>query len=116
MRRIVALTLIVAGTAVGAAAADVEGVIVDWNCAKRMVQDGRQETLKRDRSCSLMRNYTRPAYGLITSDKKYYQFDDAGNRWARTLLKDSPNKDSLDVVVRGEVQGDTIQVKSMTEL
>jgi hypothetical protein len=116
MRRILVLALLVAGTTGTVAAADVEVVIVDWNCAKRMAQDGRQETLKRDRSCSLVHNYTRPAYGLITSDKKYYQFDDAGNRWAQTLLKDSPDKDNLDVVVRGDIQGDTIQVKSMTEL
>jgi hypothetical protein len=97
-------------------AADVQGVIVDWSCAKRMAQNGREKTLKQERTCSLAHNYQRPAYGLLTSDNKYYQLDDAGNKWALTLLKDSPDKDNLYVVARGEIDGNLIHVKSMTEL
>ncbi|MGH9584602.1 MAG: hypothetical protein ACRD4O_16905, partial [Bryobacteraceae bacterium] len=84
--------------------------------AKRMVKNGRERTLARHRGCSLVHNYKRPAYGLITADKKYYRLDDTGAKWARMLLKDSPVKDSLSVVVRGTIDDDTIQVKSMTEL
>jgi hypothetical protein len=116
MRRTLGLALLVLLIAGMAAAAEVQGVIADWSCAKRMVKDGRQQTLKRDHSCSLAGNYNRPAYALITGNKKYYRLDGEGSEWARMLLKDSPNKDNLTVIVRGAIQGNTIQVKEMTEL
>lgn len=117
MRRTLGLALLALLSFGGmAAAAEVQGVIVDWSCAKRMAKSGRQQTLKRERSCSLVGSYDRAAYGVITGNKKYYRLDGRGSEWARTLLKDSPDKDNLMVVVRGTIQGNTIQVKGMTEL
>lgn len=97
-------------------AADVQGVIVDWECAKPMVRDGREKTLKDNGNCSLANNYSRAGYGLITSDKKLYKLDDAGRAWALRLLKDTPDKDNLKVVTSGNIEGDTIHVKIMSEL
>jgi hypothetical protein len=112
--------LVMAGLAtVGVAqlgAADLQGVLADWNCVKPMVQDGRARTFKRQPTCSLTPNYSRAAYGIITDDKHYYKLDDAGRAWALRLLKDSPNKDSLKVVVTGTLDGDTIHVTNMSEL
>lgn len=116
MRRTLAVALLGLLMAGIAAAAEVQGVIADWSCAKRMVKNGRQQTLKRDHSCSMVGNYNCPAYALITGNNKYYRLDGKGSEWARTLLRDSPDKDNLMVVVRGTVQGNTIQVKGMTEL
>ena len=67
-------------------AADFQGVIADSNCAQDMVQKGRAETLKRNRSCSLMKDFKRSTYALITGDKKYYRLDDNGNNLARVLM------------------------------
>jgi hypothetical protein len=112
-----AAAFLTASLAVAAAsAADVQGVIVDWNCVKPMVKDGRDKVLKQNRNCSLMTNYSREGYGLITVDKKYYKLDDAGRVWALKLLKDTPDKDNLKVVVTGDIDGDTIHVKNMSEL
>ena len=102
--------------AVSLSAADVQGVIADWNCTQDMVRDGRQKVLKQNRNCSLMKNYNRAAYGLITQDQKYYRLDDNGNKLARELLANSPDKDNLKVIVSGDIDGDTIKVTNMSEL
>lgn len=109
-----ALTLCLA--AVSARATDLQGVIADWNCVKPMMKDGREKVLRQNRNCSLMTNYSRAGYGLITIDKKYFRLDDAGRAWALKLLKDTPDKDNLKVVVTGDIDGDTIHVKNMSEL
>ena len=97
-------------------AAQVQGVIADWNCAKPMVKNGREEFLKHNRGCSLARNYSREGYGLITDDKHLYKLDDAGRDWVLKLLKDTSDKDNLKVVVTGEIDGDAIHVTNMSEL
>jgi hypothetical protein len=107
-------TLLLAVTLLSAA--ETQGVIADWNCVKPMVQNGRGKVLKQNQSCSLATNYSRAAYGIITQDKHFYKLDDAGRNWALKLLKDTPDKDNLKVVVTGEIEGDTIHVTNMSEL
>lgn len=114
--RIVLFAALVLAVAVPAGATDVQGVLADWSCVKPMVQDGRQKTLQQNHSCSLGSNYSRAAYGVITDDKHYYKLDDAGRAWALKLLRDSPDKDNLKVIVTGDIQGDTIHVTNMSEL
>ena len=97
-------------------AADIQGVITDWNCVQPMVKTGRQKVLHDKPECSLGTKYSRSAYGLIAVDKKFYKLDDAGRAWALKLLKDTPDKDNLKVVVSGDVEGNTIHVKNMSEL
>lgn len=102
--------------AAAAFGADLQGVIADWNCTQQMVEKGRLQTLKENRSCSMMKDYNRPAYGLITSDKKYYRLDDNGNRLARELLANTPDKDNLKVIISGEIDGGTLKVTNMSLL
>ncbi len=97
-------------------ATDLQGVLSDWNCTQDMVRLGREKVLRDNRNCSMAKNYDREAYGLITSDKKYFRLDDNGNRLAREILANSPNKDNLKVIVTGEIDGDTIKVTNMSEL
>ena len=97
-------------------AAQIQGVITDWSCTQRMVQDGREHVLRRDRGCSLMKNYKRDAYGIITSQNKYFRLDDPGNQHILQLLENTPDKDNLKVVVSGDIQGDTIKVSNITIL
>ena len=105
---------VLAATALSAA--DVQGVLADWNCTQDMVRNGRAKVLKQNHNCSMARNYNRAAYGLITQDKKYYRLDDNGNKLARELLANSPDKDNLKVIVSGDIEGDTIKVTNMSEL
>ncbi len=97
-------------------AAEIQGVIADWNCVQRMVRNGREKTLQQNRGCSLVKNFKRDAYGVITDDKKFYRLDDPGNQHVLQLLGGSPNKDNLKVLVRGDLQGNTIKVSNMTIL
>jgi hypothetical protein len=98
------------------AATDLQGVLADWNCVKPMVKDGRGKTLQHNRECSLNKNYSRAAYGIITDDKHFYKLDDAGRDWALKLLKDTSDKDNLRVIISGAIEGDTVHVQNMSEL
>jgi hypothetical protein len=116
MRRLVRLVVFSAMAACAAAAADMQGVLADWNCTQDMARNGRAKVLKENRNCSMMKNYNRNAYGLITVDKKFYRLDDNGNKLARQLLANTPDKDNLKVIVSGDIDGDTIKVTNMSEL
>ena len=96
--------------------AEVQGLIADWNCVQPMVKNGREKTLKHSHGCSLMNNYSRASYGVITDDKHFYKLDDAGRNWALKLLKDTIDKDGLKVVITGDIQGNTVHVTNMSEL
>jgi hypothetical protein len=116
MRKTLSLVTLVLGLSVGAAAAEIQGVIVDWDCVKPMVQNGRHKVLSQNRGCSLMKEYNRPAYGLITDDNKFYKLDDPGNQHVLQLLRNTPGKDDLKVIVRGDLNGNTIKVRDMSIL
>jgi len=116
MRRILSpLAFALAFTCV-AQAVEIQGVVADWNCVKGMVQDGREKTLKQNRGCSLMKKYKRQGYGLITDSKKFYKLEDPGNQHIIELLGNSHDKDNLKVIVRGDLQGNTIKVGNITIL
>ncbi|HEY3939151.1 MAG TPA: hypothetical protein VGL97_17090 [Bryobacteraceae bacterium] len=116
MRRIAVSVGMLLGLSAMLPAAEIQGVIVDWNCVKAMVRDGRAKVFKQNRTCSLMKNYNRQTYGLITGDKKFYKLDDPGNQHVLELLKNTPDKDNLKVVATGDIQGNTIKVTEMTML
>lgn len=116
MRRFILLSFLGSMTICSGVAAEVQGVLADWRCTKQMVEQGREKTLKQDRSCSLVKNPGRPEYGLITNDKKYYRLDKSGNDQARELLGNSHDKDNLKVLVRGDMDGNTVRVTSMSIL
>jgi hypothetical protein len=113
LAKVIVFPVLAAGLA---AAADLQGVLADWNCTPDMARNGRAKVLKRNRSCSLNRNYNRDAYGLIMPDNRYYRLDDNGARLARELLGNSPTKDNLKVIVTGDIDGDTIKVANMSLL
>jgi len=116
MRRPVSILCLIAGMACLSRADEIQGVISDWSCTQDMVRNGREKTLKHRHDCSLVKNYNRAAYGLTTADKKFYRLDDTGNNQTRQLLKDTPDKDNLKVVVTGNIEGDVIKVTIMSLL
>jgi hypothetical protein len=116
MLRSVALPIVALSICGIVSAAEMQGVLTDWNCTQRMVKDGREKVLKQDSSCSLVQNPTRKAYGLITDEKKFYQLDARGTHLAQELLSNSHDKDNLRVVTSGEIQGNLIKVGTMSIL
>ncbi len=116
MRRLLLSAALIFGSGCVACAAEMQGVIADWDCTQDMVRNGREATLKQRPGCSLMKNYNKAEYGLITDGKNFYKLDDAGNRQARLLLKNTRDRDDLKVVVTGDVSGNTIKVATMSLL
>ena len=116
MRRTLSTLAFALAFTFAAQAAEIQGVIADWNCVQGMVKDGREKTLHQNHGCSLVKNYKRKGYGIITDDKKFYRLDDSGNKHAVELLGNSSDKDNLRVLVRGDLDGNTIKGSDMTIL
>lgn len=116
MRNILASLCFLLGIVSAASADDIQGILVDQNCVEDIVKNGREATLRQRPNCSLKEHYDRPTYALVTEDKRYYTFDETGNKKALQILKGTPNRDGAKVVVTGDVEGDTIKVKYMSIL
>ena len=52
-------------------------------------------------------------YGVMTSGGKYLKFDEAGNKKAFAMLKETKKENDVRVDVTGEKHGDTIKVASL---
>lgn len=80
--------------------------IVDSNCSAKAAADPDSHT----RSCALQ--CAMSGFGILTADKKFIKFDDAGNKKVEEALKASSKKDHLRADVSGELNGDTLKVTS----
>ncbi len=116
MRKLLASLCLILGAAGAVSAAEIQGLLVAQNCVEDIVKNGHEATLQQKPDCSLRKNYVRTTYALVTDDKHYFTFDQLGNKKALQLLKGTPDRDNLKVVVTGDVTGDTIKVKYMTIL
>ena len=116
MKRLLSTVSLTALFAAAALGAEVQGVITDWDCTQDMVRNGREQTLRKRPSCSLAQNFRRSAYGLITDDKKLYKIDPQSNDRVIQILSDSPSKDSLKVVISGDLNGSTLKITTISIL
>jgi len=115
------MAALVAGLAGMATAAEVKGILIDQKCSGkaevRVLSSGIQGGLivaeAHTRECALMPACEKSGYGVFTYDNKFLAFDAAGNRKAVEAVKASKKLDNLEVVVTGEVKGDTIKVESL---
>jgi hypothetical protein len=116
MKRFVVKASFTAVLATASFGAELQGVLTDWDCTQDMVRYGREQTLRKRKDCSLAQNFRRSAYGLITDDKKFYKIDPQSNDRVIQILADSPNKDSLKVVISGDLNGNTLKINTISEL
>lgn len=95
----------------------IEGYIMDNACAASHVKDANfgEKVKKHSTSCALQPNCTESGYVVYTADAKLYKLDQAGNKSAQELLKETDTKTGLQVSVEGTVDGDTIKVTRITE-
>ena len=96
-----------------AAAADVEGLLLDRMCAPKLMKQGQQAAQAHTRDCNLMPNCLQSGFGVFTAAGKFIILDAAGNKLAETEMRASQKKDNLRVKVTGEQTGDTIKVASL---
>jgi len=101
----------------GAKPVKIEGYIMDNACAAGHVKDANfgERVKKHSTSCALMPNCAESGYLVYTADAKVYKLDEAGNRSAEELLKNTETKMGLQVSVEGTIDGDTIKVTRITE-
>ena len=95
----------------------IEGYIMDNACASGHVKDANlgERVKKHSTSCALSPNCAKSGYVVYTADAKLYKLDQAGNKSAEELLKETETKTGVQVSVEGTVDGDTIKVTKITE-
>jgi hypothetical protein len=97
---------LVAGFALTASAASIDGYLVDKMCSKK-------DPKTHERECALSSSCAKSGFVVVTSDGKLISLDDKGNQQAIKALKASKKKDDLRVTVTGDVSGDSIKVASL---
>ena len=110
-----------AGMAGAASASEVKGVLMDKACSGKAevrvlstgIEGGMIVAEAHTRECALMPACQKSGYGIFTYDNKFLAFDAAGSRKALEAIKASKKLDDLEVVVTGEIKGDTIKVESL---
>jgi hypothetical protein len=95
----------------------LSGYLIDNACSAGHVKDANfAERVKKHKvSCALMPACEGSGYAVY-SEGKLYKFDEAGNKSASELLKDTETKEGVTVAVEGTVEGDTVHVTKLTEV
>jgi hypothetical protein len=112
-QRFCLLLVLVLAVAALAAAADIEGILVDRMCSTKIIKEGQKAAQAHTRECALMPHCLASGYGVYTAEGKFLTFDAAGNKQAEQALRASKKRNHLRVVVSGQQSGDTIQVTSL---
>ncbi len=95
----------------------INGFLIDNACAGAHVSDADfgDRVKKHSKSCALMDSCVKSGYAVY-SESKLYKLDDNGNKAAADLLHSTDTAKGLQVTVEGTVDGDTLKVKSLTEV
>lgn len=81
--------------------------VVDVLCSKKVMANPDSHTKDCAMGCQAS------GFGIVTQDKKFLKFDAAGNKQIFDQIKSTRKEDHLRVNVSGDVQGDTLVVKSV---
>ena len=81
--------------------------ILDTMCAKKLASSPDSHT----KGCALQ--CQGGGFAIVTPDQKVLKLDSAGNKQVVEQLKSSSKNDHLRVDVTGDVNGDTLKVKSI---
>src|SRR5262249_4467000 len=111
-----AIVLLFAGIGLAAGGREdlkLTGYIINNACATKASGDA--EKIKgHSKACALMPPCVKSGYAVY-SEGKLYKLDKAGNAKAEALLKSSKSDKGIQVNVEGELDGDVIKVKSLSE-
>lgn len=80
------------------------GTVVDVMCKGKDVANHTKD-------CAL--SCSKSGYGLVTSDGRFYKFDESGNSKALAVLKKTSKEKDLRATVNGTMDGDVIKVESI---
>jgi hypothetical protein len=106
-----------------ASAAEIKGILLDKQFAPnaelrivpppRMMEGGRVVAEAHTREDLLKPESIKSGYVVYTDDNKFVSLDAEGNRRALEAIRASKKLDDFEVVVTGEVKGDTIKVQTL---
>ena len=105
MKRLAILTAAAALLSVAAFAETWNGTLVDVMCKDKDIAG---HTKKCAVGCA------KSGFGLVTSDGKFVKFDEAGNSKALAALKATDKEKDLKAKVEGTLDGDIVQVSSIS--
>jgi Tfp pilus assembly ATPase PilU len=105
--------LLVFAVASLAAAADIQGILVDRHCSAKIAQQGQKAAQAHTLECSLMPDCVKAGYAVYTADSKLLILDSAGNKTAEAALRASQKKNDLRVQISGVVTGDNLKVATL---
>lgn len=113
-------TALSSGLAMAAPAQDIKGILIDEKSsgeaelrisgATGLLEGGRIVAEAHTKEDLLKPENEKSGYGIYTNDNKFLKFDEAGNRKALALIKESRKLDDFEIEVLGEVKGDTVKV------
>jgi hypothetical protein len=113
MYRTLGFAGLLAAFAFGGSAAEVKGVLMDKMCSMEAAKKGQGFATSHDTKCALDAACQKSGYGVFTADNKFLALDAAGNAKAAAALKATKKTDNLQVIVEGDVKGDTIKVSGL---
>lgn len=96
-----------------APAATVNGILMDKMCSAKAISGGESVATAHETKCALLPACAGSGYGVYTADNKFIAFDSGGNEKAAAALKATKKTSDLKVRVSGDVNGDTMTVKSL---
>lgn len=115
---VIGVVLLLAVVAFAREGKDVKltGYIIDNACSARASSENGAEKVKSHTvKCALMAPCAKSGYAVY-ADGKLYKFDEEGNKKAGDILKATKSEKSVQVSVEGTLDGDTLKVKSISEV
>ena len=101
----------------GNTAIKISGYLIDNACSMGHANEAgfADRAKKHKTSCALMPSCEGSGFAVY-SEGKLYKLDEAGNKSATALLKDTESKMGVMVAVEGTVDGDTVHVTKISEV
>ncbi len=110
---LITISLLGLGMTMPLAAEDVEGYLIDTLCSAKLVAAGPEAGQYHTKGCALSPNCKESGFGVVTADGTFLKFDENGNSMAVKALEANARTENLKVSVSGELEGDTIVVKTI---
>ena len=105
MKKIAMLTAAAALLSVAAFAETFNGTVVDVSCKGK-------DLASHTKKCAI--GCAKSGYALVTSDGKFLKFDEKGNAKALAALKATSKENDLKATVEGTMDGEVLNVTSIS--
>ncbi|HXU36224.1 MAG TPA: hypothetical protein VN937_07645 [Blastocatellia bacterium] len=92
------------------------GYVIDNACSARAASENGAEKVKNHTvKCAMMPSCAKSGYAVF-ADGKLYKLDEEGNKKAADILKNTKAEKGVQVSVEGTADGETLKVKSISEV